>query len=493
MAFTVKNWQDEPSTSTPLNAAALEDLETRLSDYADSLTGGGSGSGESVIDVTAAPYNAAADNVTDDTAAIQAALDDAQASLFGNPNDNPSRIVQLPPARLVVQGTLTIPSNTMLRGHGPGSTYLYRGSGGTGTAIIKIGGGTVEQVLADFGVISDDSAVDCIDLTGSNTNPSILADGRVTIRDVVCVGGNRGILAPDGTEHHFTRVACYRQYADGFNVVATDCFFEGCTAAASGQANATVSTTLAASGFKIAGANSRLYGCKAFGQLGTSNSWGFAVSGAGRHLIAACEAQDCQGDGYSLAGNYPSVATGCIADSCGGVGYRIDSAGQTLSGCTALNRGGSYTMIAAVASGNAQTVIRGLVTTGVRRIYLSGGAYTQDFYAGADIDKAKAGQSVAYAATVTPDPYLGGEVRIGAFTGNITINKPTCSTELGDLWPMGMRVGFWLTQDATGGRTVTFNAQYKTTAAIPTTANSVTFVEFSWDGTNWREASRATT
>ena len=33
MAFTVKDWQDAPSTSTPISAAALEDMETRLATY----------------------------------------------------------------------------------------------------------------------------------------------------------------------------------------------------------------------------------------------------------------------------------------------------------------------------------------------------------------------------------------------------------------------------------------------------------------------------
>ena len=35
MPFTPKNWQDTPSTATPITAAALEDLETRVTDYAD--------------------------------------------------------------------------------------------------------------------------------------------------------------------------------------------------------------------------------------------------------------------------------------------------------------------------------------------------------------------------------------------------------------------------------------------------------------------------
>lgn len=41
MPFTPKNWIDAPNTSTPISAAALEDLEERVTDYADSVGGGG--------------------------------------------------------------------------------------------------------------------------------------------------------------------------------------------------------------------------------------------------------------------------------------------------------------------------------------------------------------------------------------------------------------------------------------------------------------------
>lgn len=33
MAYTVKDWQDSPSTTTPLSAVAIEDLETRTTGY----------------------------------------------------------------------------------------------------------------------------------------------------------------------------------------------------------------------------------------------------------------------------------------------------------------------------------------------------------------------------------------------------------------------------------------------------------------------------
>lgn len=37
MPFTPKDWRDSPETSTPLSAAALEDLETRLAAYTDEV------------------------------------------------------------------------------------------------------------------------------------------------------------------------------------------------------------------------------------------------------------------------------------------------------------------------------------------------------------------------------------------------------------------------------------------------------------------------
>lgn len=35
MPFTPKDWKNAPDTSTPITEAALEDLETRVTDYAD--------------------------------------------------------------------------------------------------------------------------------------------------------------------------------------------------------------------------------------------------------------------------------------------------------------------------------------------------------------------------------------------------------------------------------------------------------------------------
>lgn len=39
MAFTVKDWKDAPDTTTPISAAALEDMETRLSNFTAAVPG----------------------------------------------------------------------------------------------------------------------------------------------------------------------------------------------------------------------------------------------------------------------------------------------------------------------------------------------------------------------------------------------------------------------------------------------------------------------
>jgi hypothetical protein len=95
-------------------------------------------------------------------------------------------------------------------------------------------------------------------------------------------------------------------------------------------------------------------------------------------------------------------------------------------------------------------------------------------------------QSVSYAAAITPDPYLGGTVIVGTLTDVITVNAVSTANLFA-----GIRIGFQFTQDGTG-HAVTFDSQYKTSAAVPTTASSVTRIQFEWDGTNMRETGRST-
>jgi hypothetical protein len=76
MTFITKNWQDAPSTATPINAAALEDLEGRLAAYIDESVSG--------LTIAAVPgLQAALDALQ---ASATAATDDELASAVGTLN-----------------------------------------------------------------------------------------------------------------------------------------------------------------------------------------------------------------------------------------------------------------------------------------------------------------------------------------------------------------------------------------------------------------------
>jgi hypothetical protein len=87
-------------------------------------------------------------------------------------------------------------------------------------------------------------------------------------------------------------------------------------------------------------------------------------------------------------------------------------------------------------------------------------------------------QAIAYAGTITPDPYKGGRVVVGTLTNNITVNAPADAHA-------GGRLSFVFTQDGTGGWAVNFNAAFKVNWTPTTTAGKINTIEFEYNGTNW--------
>lgn len=82
--------------------------------------------------------------------------------------------------------------------------------------------------------------------------------------------------------------------------------------------------------------------------------------------------------------------------------------------------------------------------------------------------------------TATLASMLGNRITM-TLTGNLVVNAPTGMVP-------GGRIRFSLTQDATGGRTVTWNSVFKFYVAAWADAggaNTVTEIEFEWNGTNW--------
>lgn len=75
MAFTPKDWQNTPSAATPISASALEDLETRVTDYADDVA-------EPIaadVAVIGETVNLDVNNGTDQASALQTALDNIES------------------------------------------------------------------------------------------------------------------------------------------------------------------------------------------------------------------------------------------------------------------------------------------------------------------------------------------------------------------------------------------------------------------------------
>lgn len=81
-------------------------------------------------------------------------------------------------------------------------------------------------------------------------------------------------------------------------------------------------------------------------------------------------------------------------------------------------------------------------------------------------------------SSITPNAGAAAQYVVTMPAGNITINSPSNS------YP-GARLTFVFIQDATGGRTITWNAAFKKTSDGAGTANQRGSISFVFDGSNW--------
>lgn len=91
-------------------------------------------------------------------------------------------------------------------------------------------------------------------------------------------------------------------------------------------------------------------------------------------------------------------------------------------------------------------------------------------------------QSVVYSGTVTPNLQLGTIISVGELTGDISIANPslTFGPAIGD------SLTFIFTQDATGGRKITWGTAYKPVSwLVNSEASSVCSITYIYNGTNW--------
>lgn len=85
--------------------------------------------------------------------------------------------------------------------------------------------------------------------------------------------------------------------------------------------------------------------------------------------------------------------------------------------------------------------------------------------------------TVTYAANIDVNSDNFDQLQCNSLTGNVIVNAPTGTpTE-------GQRLTVSLTQDGTGGRTITYDAAFVTTGATVTTLSTTETREFQWHST----------
>lgn len=427
---------------------------------------------------------------TANTAAIQAALNFAETALGG--------VVTIPIGTWYINDTLAIGSRVILRGLGWGSILVL--ANGTSTdaahkAMIMAKGNTNYVGLADLyldgnsanqtgDTVNGAHGVDFYSRGSTEGMGGPVYDGGLWIRNVMAFNckGIGFYCRGDATTMRVHNCYAYHNVSHGFQG-KTDCIFTD-----------SVAGNNTGNGFYFyAGTSIVCSGLKAFG-----NNVDFGLENSNTIMMSNCQSED-----VSFAGWYISVCKhvslmGCQVYRCKGSdslrsGFWIqdDGAGGLCShimlrGCSVLGGGATginYALFTRNLGPGCDFEIHTESLLVARWNRFSGVQDCRAVFGNGYLD---AVQSIAYAATITPDQYLGGTVIVGALTGNLTVNAPAEPY-------VGQTLRFMFTQDATGTRTVTFNSVFKKAggAFTASTGNGAkSDITFVYDGASWVETAR---
>lgn len=140
MPYTQQQWHDDTTLTPygPINAARLGHIEAGI--YAAQATA------ESVAGLDASSYGAVGDGVTDDTAAIQAAIDAAAGDIPGFGGAEQGGTVFLSRGTFLVSSQIVVKNKVCLRGQGHSATIILADATfPTSTAIVRLGEATDPQ------------------------------------------------------------------------------------------------------------------------------------------------------------------------------------------------------------------------------------------------------------------------------------------------------------------------------------------------------------
>lgn len=429
--------------------------------------------------VSVLDFGAVGDNVNDDTAAIQAAVNAVIANGGGT--------VYVPPGSYKVTATITLGASVSIIGLGKLATKFYPTAAITGFLFSykPVSFTTTGIVLSDFSVIGNATTLGAADLQ----NLTFVTIQRVYM-DSFTNSGQVHVSLNNVEDSTIAESAFMSIHGDGIfmQTNSNNNVVRGCTFNAAGSAAVGVNLDNTTQNTVIIG----------------NNFEGASVGNTG--VIAGGTYNTC------IFGNYFEYWTGaCVSANTGSAkNLRISDnfllATSAAAACCVLNSAGTNDRLTLENNyleglGNASITTVGFFLDGSTNVWArgnkSGGTGTGIIHIGG-VTKASPDycqvssiipntQSPAYSATLSIDASAGEKFYVGALTGNITIAAPTNGT-------IGQRISFFFIQDGTGGRTVTWNSVFvrNSWSDAGNTANTRSSISFTClDGTNWLQEGAA--
>lgn len=421
-----------------------------------------------------------------DRANIQAAIDAATETHTELTNSNAffshgkATVIALI-GKYTINGALTMKQGVWLRGQSWLGTTVHLAPGSNSSMLVwpdKTYWTGVEDVHFDGHAESQTAggaAIDC-SAGGAVTVRGDSCSAPVIQRVMVTYAYGSGIKIA-AVEARISDCYVYRAGAYGFELSGSDSFMHGCASGDSRNA-----------GFLISGGQHHLSNCKSWwsgnyqanrtklaSTVTSAAEPGFDVRGMS-NLFVNCDAQDTSGPGWKIRGG-GNMLRNCVADDSRGGGFLIygAAANTQLDGHIRAVHGGVQPYVVKVESW--ATTRNGRITVSVPEDGTDGGIkFTQGLLVAGTSDgdqknvvrlgNPERTYTTTYAASITPDPIFGGVDVI--LTGNVTI-----ANTVADRSVHGTELSIMLTQDATGGRTVSWGTDYVGMTAADTTANKV--------------------